>query len=719
MPKGQLDRVINHLRCLVAPGARAAPADRLLLDEFARSGQEAAFAALVRRHGGLVLGVCRRVLLDEHDAEDAFQATFLILAKKAGSIRKRESLGSWLYGVAYRTALKARGRAARRRAREQAYLPVSPADPIADLVWRELRPVLDEELNRLPEKYRAPVVLCYLENKTNTEAARQLGLTKGTVSGRLARARDLLRARLTRRGLALSGGLVAAALSHNATAAVPARLGAATVQAAALAGSLSAPVAALTEGVLQAMLFTKVKLTAAALLAVTVLGAGTFLLGQQLLAEKPAPKTSIARPPNAAKTDLARMQGTWVFVSFEYDGSKMPKATRSARLIILKDKMISQLDQDNKVTSTFTLNTQTTPRSIDFVKPAQRFGKLRLKEQLSRGIYEFDGTRLQLCFTTGADGKRPQAFVSKPGSGVVLMILERAAEDDLAALKKQNEQLKREVNQLRAELAALRQLARAQRDRAEQAHVEAQRQRAVAELERARAEAARAEEEARRAADGARRAVLGAREASARARSANNMKQIALAFHNYHDTNGRFPAAAIYSKAGKPLLSWRVALLPYLEEGQLYQQFKLDEPWDSAHNKKLLAKMPKIYASPGAKPKDASSTFYQVFTGKGTIFDDKVGRRLTDITDGTSNTILTVEAGKAVPWTRPEDVPYAADKPVPKLGGVFKDGFTIGLADGSVRFIRKPVNEKALRLAITRADGEPVELDKLEKKEDK
>src|SRR5262249_50257311 len=140
--------------------------DERLLERFTLHRDESAFAALVRRHGPMVLGVCRRVLHDEHDAEDAFQATFLVLARKSATIRKRGSLDSWLYGVAYRIALKAKSAAVRRRARERQAAKMALADPSAELAWRDLNPVLDEELNRLPEKYRVPLVLCYLNGKT-------------------------------------------------------------------------------------------------------------------------------------------------------------------------------------------------------------------------------------------------------------------------------------------------------------------------------------------------------------------------------------------------------------------------------------------------------------------------------------------------------------------------------------------------------------------------
>jgi hypothetical protein len=198
------------------------------------------------------------------------------------------------------------------------------------------------------------------------------------------------------------------------------------------------------------------------------------------------------------------------------------------------------------------------------------------------------------------------------------------------------------------------------------------------------------------------------RTAAARAQSQNNLKQLALAMHNYHGTYGAFPPAAVYSKDGKPGLSWRVQLLPFLDQNDLYNEFHLDEAWDSPHNKKLLAKMPKVFAAPtDEKSVKAHETFYQAFVGKGTVFEGKKGIRITDITDGTSNTVMFVEAGKAVPWTKPEDIPYDAAKPVPKLGGLgFPNGFSAAFCDGSVRFVSRTISEKTLRAAITRNGGE-------------
>jgi RNA polymerase sigma factor (sigma-70 family) len=200
--------VVRFLRRFQSGFPGVPDSDEQLLARFVRGREEPAFGALVRRHGPMVFGVCRRLLGHWQDAEDACQATFLVLARHAGSIRKPGSLASWLYGVAVRVANKARSAALRRRQEEQ-QAPGRIADSaLPDAAWRELRAILDEELIRLPERYRAPLVLCYLEGTTNEAAARQLGCTKGTVSSRLARARDLLRRRLTRRGLALSGGML-------------------------------------------------------------------------------------------------------------------------------------------------------------------------------------------------------------------------------------------------------------------------------------------------------------------------------------------------------------------------------------------------------------------------------------------------------------------------------------------------------------------------------
>lgn len=205
------------------------------------------------------------------------------------------------------------------------------------------------------------------------------------------------------------------------------------------------------------------------------------------------------------------------------------------------------------------------------------------------------------------------------------------------------------------------------------------------------------------------------RKAGDRNRRTNHLQQIALAMHNYHDTMKGFPPAALSSvknRDGKPLLSWRVAILPYIEQHQLYQKFDLELPWDHPHNKKLIEQMPEIYVVPGTKSKEPGLTHYQVLVGPGTAFEPKKGQTLTgtrmlEVLDGTSNTIMVVEAAEPVIWTKPEDVPFNPKEPLPKLG-VLGDGFYAAMCDGSVRFIRRTVNEQTLRALITRNGGEVV-----------
>jgi RNA polymerase sigma-70 factor (ECF subfamily) len=303
MANGQLGNVLRHIRRLMGAPAAGDQTDRQLLERFVHQGEEAAFTALVQRHGPLVWGVCRRLLSQTHDAEDAFQATFFVLARKAASVAWQESMANWLYGVALRIATKARGQTARRQARERQVLDMTTADSKQQQSWHDLRPLLDEEVNRLPAKYRAPVVLCYLQGKTNEQAAQELGCPKGTILSRLARARERLRDRLARRGVALPAALLIALLSQNAApAAVPAALIDSTPKAALLfaagqaaaAGTVSAQAAIFAEGVLKSMFVTKVTIAATVLLALSVLGTGTGVFIHQALADKPVTEGLVA-----------------------------------------------------------------------------------------------------------------------------------------------------------------------------------------------------------------------------------------------------------------------------------------------------------------------------------------------------------------------------------------------------------------------------------------
>lgn len=212
---------LRYIRTIVGLPNAGGTADEQLIERFVAQRDEAAFRDLVERHGPMVLGVCRRVLNDSHEAEDAFQATFLVLARKAGAIARPERLANWLYGVAHRVALKARAQAARWRV-QVGEVPEMPAhESVCDVEQREFKAMQDEEVSRLPQKYRAPVVMCYLEGKTNDEAAQELGWPRGTVATRLARARELLRGQLARRGLALSSAVTATLLSRASTFSEP------------------------------------------------------------------------------------------------------------------------------------------------------------------------------------------------------------------------------------------------------------------------------------------------------------------------------------------------------------------------------------------------------------------------------------------------------------------------------------------------------------------
>jgi RNA polymerase sigma factor (sigma-70 family) len=588
--------VLRYVRRIAGTAGVGDLADAELLKRFLMQRDEAAFELLLWRHGTMVWHVCRDVTSDSHAAEDAFQATFLALVRKAKMLRSRESLGAWLYQVAYRAALRTRGR---KRELVGADLTGAAAESFDESIAEDLRPILHEEVQRLPAKYRTPIVLCYLDGLTHEEAARQLGWPKGTVAGRVARARDLLRKRLTRRGVAFSVGLtVLTSIPASANALVPAPLVQTAVKAGLLlasgqstAGIVSAHVLALSEGVIRVMLWNKIKLTAAVVLALCLVGSG---IGIYAAGRLPGSNGELAAAPD--------------------DDDDAPPARNR--------------------------------------KASQRETKI-----------------------DGGDTK---------------------------------------------------------------------------ELTKARRQ------------------------------SINNLKQIGLAMLNYQDTYAFFPASAIYGKNGKPLLSWRVALLPYLDQDNLYKQFRLDEPWDSAHNKKLLDKMPDVFRVPGQK--DKSGTYYQVFVGEGTMFEQRRGGagnnnvpggsggapagaggsapgggdegaagspegsttggaggaatpgtggthgrgttpqpaglpsrglRLADVTDGLSNTIMVIEGGSTVPWTKPEDLPYVPLGKLPALGGAFKDSIHAGLGDGSVHSLKKKFDEKSMRLAITRNDGEVFDMEAL------
>ena len=495
MQVGHESQLHHDLARLFGQGSVASD-DRTLLDRFLSKRDHAAFEVLVARHGPMVQGVCRRLLASPDDADDAFQATFLVLVRKAGRLRDADRLGPWLYGVASRVATKARARKARRRERN----PVLEADfatqakPPTDLF--DVKPILDAELGQISVKLRAVLVLCLLEGVTAEEASHQLGCPLGTVKSRLARGREALRTRLVARGVAPAVALTAS--TSLFVSPVSASLTRATLGLiAATSASVAPGIAILTRGVAPAMIS---KSTAVA----SILLGGMILAGGGIATWQKAPA-------------LAQQPGT--------------------------------LD----------------PRPAD--KP----------------------------LAIDADTRR----VSK-----------------------------------------------------------------------------------------------------------NHMKQILLAFHNYHSAYDRFPPASISRDDGQPNLSWRVALLPYLGEDGLFKEFRLDEPWDSLHNKTLIPRMPAVYQTPDS-PTPEGQPPLRGRSGTGATFEGGQGGGVEPVTDGTSNTALIASAREPIVWTRPGELRFQWDGPIPLLDESNPAASLVAMADGAI-LDYSPKNELLLRCMITRNGGEVI-----------
>jgi RNA polymerase sigma factor (sigma-70 family) len=344
MATSAVSKVLQGFRRAVLVRDGADQTDGQLLGRFIEQRDEAAFEALVRRHGAMIMGICRRVLDNQQDAEDAFQATFLVLVRKAASVSPREMVANWLYGVARQSAIRARALNAARWEREKQLATMVPMESRSQEHWDELRPLLDQELSRLPDKFRVAVVLCDLEGKTRKEAARQLGWPEGSVSSRLARARTLLAGRLSRRGVALSSAMLAELISANAASAstlreawTPAELLVSTVKAASLvttgqahAGAISTRVAFLADRVVRAMFMSKLKSVAAVLLAIgmaiAIPGYGVPLLnnraaGQEPRKFRPAPAVQVAAVQAAAPQARAQEPKLRATLDGEKDGT--------------------------------------------------------------------------------------------------------------------------------------------------------------------------------------------------------------------------------------------------------------------------------------------------------------------------------------------------------------------------------------------------------------
>jgi RNA polymerase sigma factor (sigma-70 family) len=435
--------LLAFIRRMTVSRSHSELTDNELLQRFAAQREESAFTALMHRHGPMVLGVCQSILQDTQDAEDVFQATFLVLVRKPRGIARPASVASWLHGVAYRLAMKARvGNARRRSCEKQAVTTMPAGEPHDGVIWRDLRRVLHEEVDRLPERFRLPFVLCHLEGKTNEEAAELLGWPKGTVLSSLSRARERLRARLTRRGLSLSSGMLGVMLSQNLTqAALPPALTECTLKAAlvfaartGLAGGIAAPVLAYAEGMLRTLFIVRFTLAAVILTTFTLVAAGAGAVWYHAVPEAPAekllasgnsttgdPLPAAARTPSRQVSDRDALQGTWVITAAEQQGRKI--AALNDRLLVFADDRFNLNAGRGEVMGIIPsaglegdfLLKPGTPKQMD----------LRGRRWHLHGIYLLQEKRLKLCFNEWFDEGRPAEFTSKASTKQLVLILEK------------------------------------------------------------------------------------------------------------------------------------------------------------------------------------------------------------------------------------------------------------------------------------------------------
>jgi RNA polymerase sigma factor (sigma-70 family) len=328
--------IVRHARRVALLQGTDLP-DGELLFAFVNRRDEAAFAALVRRHGPMVLGVCRRVLRHEADAEDAFQATFLVLARKAKGIRAGGAVGNWLYRVAHTTAIKAKAMNRKRRMRELE-AGSRPRHEACEEVWQAVQALLDAELASLPDKYRAPIVLCDLEGSTILQAARHLGCPQGTVASRLSRGRALLAQRLARHGLVISVSTLIAALAHGtASAALSPMLLDATVRATGFMGHgvASAKVIALTQGVIQAMFLSKLRACVAGCVAMTMLVTAVGSIGHGIMVA-PASAQDAAPGKQAKQDEVARLRAEVEQLRAQLEQTRRDLVRAEKEIVLLK-----------------------------------------------------------------------------------------------------------------------------------------------------------------------------------------------------------------------------------------------------------------------------------------------------------------------------------------------------------------------------------------------
>jgi RNA polymerase sigma factor (sigma-70 family) len=457
----RVSQAVRRFRTEVLLSEWAAVTDGQLLERFVAAREAAAMDVLVRRHAQMVWGVCRRLVPHQQDAEDAFQATWIVLVEKAASVAPPEMVANFLFGVARQTALKARATAAKRRARERQVSEMAQAAKPGQ-AHDGSSPLLEEELARLPAAQRVVVLLCDLEGKTRQEAARQLGVPEGTVASRLARARQSLARRLARRGAAPGGGSLAAVLSPGASGAVPAELLSTTLDATAslaagnaVAAVASAPVASLTQGVLQVMSMTKLKAASAVMAVMLAVALGGGLLLHQATAQQQSKQGKDDRAPkkgpDLVKQDRKRLEGKWKLVSIEVGGQKASKqevadAALAMAVAVRQDQglrpprgdvggLLVVFDGAGKwkhQTGDGMLLAEGTSK-IDPTKKLRTIdetgSKVSPRKETTRlGIYELvDDDTLRLC-RAEPGGKRPTAFATGRDDNHRIWVLERVKE---------------------------------------------------------------------------------------------------------------------------------------------------------------------------------------------------------------------------------------------------------------------------------------------------
>lgn len=621
--------------------------DGQLLISFIDEQSEAAFADIIHRHGAMVFCSARRLLGTATDAEDVYQAAFLLLARKAKSLRKERSLAGWLYGVTRRLCADVRKQQRRRQRREHIVSEQRQETERSTTeeslhIKQEVLQLLHIEMARLSHNLREPLVLQCMEGLSHQQIADRLAIPMGTVASRINRAKQLLKSRLINRGVApamivaLYSGIAQANLYPSMLSLAAAR--AALTQSTTLATYVSSGALSLFQGEIRMFWFKQIQLAAAAVLvgglslvAVTNLPAATAATGPT--SDVAVIKTRAASTPSV-DDEIAKLQGNWYCVSFVWPSKSAPpaqeiEAMKKLQLTIQGDKVKARRPPDPDKTSTIKIDAISSPKRMELMNEAGG---------MMRALYMIESDVLVITFQDGNKPFPSSLAVTKDLQGA-MMVLQKVPLDPHP-------------------------------NNAGELPVKGESAQAVAQ---------------------------------------SNMKQLALAFHIYVNKHGKFPSN-ITDANGKPLLSWRVALLPFLEQNNLYNQFHLNEPWDSEHNKKLMLAMPRIFALEDANQQN-SNTYFQSFSGKGTAFEPNVDVRFQDVVDGSSNTIMFAESAKAVPWTKPEDINFNSNKPLPQLGGHFGKGFHVVMLDGSLRALGQNIKESTLKALITRAGGEIPALD--------